>query len=47
MKIQKIKTFLALGISAAAMFVAATSSTMCYGRYYEEVKMPESLYKID
>ena len=47
MKIFKIKNFLALSLSAVAMFVAATSSTMCHWTHFEEVKMPKSLYKID
>ena len=49
MKITKIKSFIALGIAAGAMFVASTASTMCYGfaGVLEEPKMPESLYKHD
>ena len=47
MKFQKIKNILALNIAAVAMYIAATSSTMCHGWYYEEPKMPESLYKVD
>lgn len=47
MKIQKVKNFLALNMAAAAMFIAATSSTMCHGKWFEEPKMPKSLYKVD
>ena len=46
MKINKLKNFLALSLSAIAMMVAAASSTMCCF-YFEEPKMPKSLYKID
>lgn len=47
MNIIKIKNFLALSLSAVAMFVAATSSTMCVSNVFEEAKMPKSLYKVD
>ena len=47
MKIFKIKNLLALSLSAVAMFVAATSSTMCMSSNFEEAKMPKSLYKVD
>ena len=46
MKIIKIKTFLALSLSAVAMFVATTASTMC-SSLCEEPNMPKSLYKVD
>ncbi|WP_160692146.1 cyclic lactone autoinducer peptide [Clostridium sp. C2-6-12] len=46
MKTNKLKNFLALSLSAIAMVVAATSSTMCCV-YFEEPKMPKSLYKVD
>jgi len=46
MKITKIKSFLALSLSAVAMLVATTSSTMC-SWFFEEPKMPKSLYKVD
>jgi len=49
MKITKIKSFIALGIAAGAMFVASTASTMCVGfaGALEEPEMPKSLYKCD
>ena len=47
MKITRIKSFLALSLSAIAMFVAATASTMCGFSHFEEPKMPKSLYKVD
>ena len=46
MKITKIKTFLALSLSAVAMLVATTASTMCCSAL-EEPNMPKSLYKVD
>ncbi|BCZ47859.1 hypothetical protein psyc5s11_39260 [Clostridium gelidum] len=46
MKITRIKSFLALSLSAVAMLVATTASTMC-GSLCEEPKMPKSLYKVD
>lgn len=46
MKITKIKSFLALSLSAVAMLIATTSSTMC-SYFCEEPKMPKSLYKVD
>ncbi|OOM79579.1 hypothetical protein CLPUN_15270 [Clostridium puniceum] len=46
MKITKIKSFLALSLSAVAMLVASVSSTMCC-THFEEPKMPKSLYKVD
>ena len=45
--ISRIKGLVAMGLSAAAMFVAATSSSMCISCHFEEVKMPKSLYKRD
>lgn len=47
MNLTKIKTNIALGLSAAAMFVATTASTMCLWKFFDEVDMPESLYKVD
>lgn len=49
MKITKIKNVIALAIAAGAMYVASTSATMCvaWGGFFEEPKMPESLYKRD
>jgi len=47
MKITKIKSFLALFLSAIAMYIATTSSTMCRSGIFEEAKMPKSLYKVD
>jgi cyclic lactone autoinducer peptide len=46
MKTNKLKNFLAVSLSAIAMMVAATSSTMCCF-HFEEPKMPKSLYKVD
>lgn len=47
MKLTKIKSGIAIGLSVLAMFIASTSSTMCWAGMFEEVKMPKSLYKID
>lgn len=47
MKLSKFKSSLALMLSAAAMVVASTASTLCAGARFEEPKMPESLYKRD
>lgn len=47
MRITKLKSAMALVISAVAMFVAATSSTMCVCGHFEDVKMPKSLFKVD
>lgn len=45
MKIFKIKKILALLISAVAMLIANTSSSLCVAWWFEEVSMPERLYK--
>lgn len=47
MKLLRIKRFMALGISALAMFLATTSSSMCRWIAFEEVEMPKSLIKTD
>lgn len=47
MKLSNFKSSLALMLSAAAMLVASTASTMCASTRFEEPKMPESLYKRD
>lgn len=47
MKLLKYKNSLALMLSAIAMLVASTSSSMCRTARFEEPKMPESLYKRD
>lgn len=47
MNLVRLKRFMALGISALAMFLATTSTTMCHWGLYEEVEIPKSLIKID
>ena len=44
MKMFKLKRIIALLVSAVAMFIANTSSSMCYWLMWDEVKMPESIY---
>ncbi|MDD6769631.1 cyclic lactone autoinducer peptide [Inconstantimicrobium porci] len=46
-KIDKVKGALAAAISVAAMYVASTASSMCGIWWFEDVEMPESLYKRD
>lgn len=43
----KVKGTLAAVISVAAMYVASASSSMCGFWWFEDVEMPESLYKRD
>lgn len=47
MKSFRVKKFIALLISAIAMFVANMSSSLCFFGLFEEVEMPKSLYKVE
>ncbi|MDS0526343.1 cyclic lactone autoinducer peptide [Clostridium sp. SHJSY1] len=47
MKSFRVKKFIALIISAIAMFAATTSSSLCFFFLVEEAKMPKSLYEVD
>lgn len=46
MKKGNFKKHLSLIICAIAMFIASTSTSMCWIFLFGEPKMPESLYKI-
>ncbi|MBD7910148.1 AgrD family cyclic lactone autoinducer peptide [Clostridium cibarium] len=47
MKSFKFKKSMALLISAIAMLAATTSSSLCFWLFFEEPKMPKSLYKVE
>lgn len=47
MKNTKIKKNLALFVCTIAMSVAAVSTSMCAFWFFNEPKMPKSLYKLD
>jgi hypothetical protein len=47
MKKSKIKENLALLICAIAMAFATASTSMCVYWWFNECKMPKSLYKLD
>ncbi len=46
MKMFRWKRIIALLVSAVAMFIANTSSSMCVAWWFDEVNMPKSLYKM-
>lgn len=41
---KKFKKSIALILSTMAMVIASTASTMCFFFFFEEPKMPKSLY---
>lgn len=45
MKMFKWKRIIALFVSAVAMFIANTSSSMCAWWVFDEIEMPKSLLK--
>lgn len=45
MKTFKFKRFVALLVSAVAMFIANTSSNLCYLLFFEEIEVPKSIIK--
>ena len=47
MKNFELKKKLALLVCTIAMSIAATSTSLCMFWYLDEIKMPESLYKLD
>lgn len=46
-RMKKFKKHIAFILSTIAMVIASTASTMCFFFFFEEPKMPESLYKKD
>lgn len=47
MKLTNLKRTLAVMISAGAMLVASTASSLCMFIFWEEPEMPKNLYKED